>query len=275
MSEFHQLPSRIDTVDPARTELNRIAEDRAKQEPTAEMPSLNHLKLSDFDQVYEPAADTFLLLDALFYEIEAGIFDDRDEHLIMLELGCGSGVPTIFFRQQWQRHATKKGERAPALLSFVTDVNPRALEVTRQTAFQNGLTKSQFLELLMCDLAGPLLSRLSNSVDIILFNPPYVPTPDEEVGGSGIEASWAGGKDGCRVIDRSISQIARLVKRPMGVSYMITVDDNRPDEIALKFQELGLKMEPLFRRRTHNERLTVQKISCGISMPESARESTK
>ena len=41
-------------------------------------------------------------------------------------------------------------------------------------------------------------------MDILLFNPPYVPTESDEVCGTGIEASWAGGVDGREVIDRFI-----------------------------------------------------------------------
>jgi methylase of polypeptide subunit release factors len=39
------------------------------------------------------------------------------------------------------------------------------------------------------------------------FNPPYVPTPDEEVHRGGIAAAWAGGYKGRVVIDRVLDQV--------------------------------------------------------------------
>jgi release factor glutamine methyltransferase len=95
----------------------------------------------------------------------------------------------------------------------------------------------------------------------LIFNPPYVPTPNDEVGSNGIEASWAGGLHGRVVIDRAIPQMAELLSKPKGVGYMITVDDNLPEELQTKFRELGLNMTQWVRRRARNEYLTVQKLT--------------
>jgi release factor glutamine methyltransferase len=150
------------------------------------------------------------------------------------------------------------------MINFATDINRRALDVTNRT-FQENVSnnKQHVMELLQCDLATPLVSRLSNSIDIILFNPPYVPTSDDEVDNSGgIAAAWAGGLNGRRVIDRFVPQLAKLLNRPNGVAYMVTVDDNQPYQLAHELHhEYGLSMKPLLRRRAKNELLTIQKIT--------------
>jgi release factor glutamine methyltransferase len=251
MTEFHQLRSRNDETSPEWIEWDAIAQLRAKEAPTAPLPSLDHLKLADFENVYEPAEDTFLLIDALSYEFQHKQI--TDEPAIVVELGVGSGVPLVFFSQEWEKHCSNS-----KLLSFATDVNLQALSTTRQTASTNNVC---IPELIRCDLASALLPRLAGQVQVLLFNPPYVPTPDEEVGGTGIEASWAGGVDGRRVVDRAIDQIAQLLEQPNGVAYLITVDDNRPVELARLFLNKGLEMKPLFRRRARNEYLSVQKLT--------------
>ncbi len=47
------------------------------------------------------------------------------------------------------------------------------------------------------------MSRLRRQVDIVLFNPPYVPTEFEEAQtaqqSKGISGAWAGGQDGMSV----------------------------------------------------------------------------
>ena len=62
-------------------------------------------------------------------------------------------------------------------------------------------------------------------------------------------------------MDRAIPQIVQVLDRPQGLGYMITVDDNEPEQLAKGFGEFGLHMKPLLRRRANNEFLTVQKIS--------------
>jgi release factor glutamine methyltransferase len=246
MTEWHPLRSPKDEGSESWKPLNELAEDRARNALSADMPSLDHASMKDFDHVYEPSDDTYLLIDG----IQADINENptlRSNSRNLLEIGCGSGVPIVFL-----------ASLLPASLAMATDINPNALRFTQQTASENGVKQ---LEPIQCDLASALLPRCDSLIDIILFNPPYVPTPDEEVAGNGIEASWAGGQKGRLVIDRAIPQIAQLLARPHGVCYMITVDDNDPEEIAERFAKLGLAMAPMVRRRACNEYLTVQKIT--------------
>ena len=59
------------------------------------------------------------------------------------------------------------------------------------------------IQVVNASLADPFYQRLSNKVDVILFNPPYVPTTEEEVVQAqdlrNIQGSWAGGSDGMQI----------------------------------------------------------------------------
>jgi release factor glutamine methyltransferase len=245
MTDFHPLRSLSDGGSVSWQRLNEVAEDRAKKLSPAAMPSLDHATMKDFGEVYEPSDDTYLLIDGIQLDVEENELMAKSARNIM-ELGSGSGVPITFCS------TLMKSAHAIA-----TDINPKALSLTRKTAKANGL---QLLETVQSDLASPLLGRCQGLMDVIIFNPPYVPTPDSEVSGNGIEASWAGGEKGRRVTDRAIPQIAQLLSKS-GVCYMITVDDNEPEDLARIFANLGLTMAPLVRRRAFNEYLTVQKIT--------------
>jgi len=277
MTDFHPLRSFKDDGSSTWQSFDREAVRIAKESPTAEMPTMDHSSTQDFQNVYEPSDDTFLLIDGIQYDIKKHLHpygdgneeeneddDDtknspqqrqqQDQFKTILEIGCGSGIPIVFL-----------AKLLPTARPIATDINPFALDFAQRTAKENGIGT---LETIQCDLATPLLSEFRNKIDVIIFNPPYVPTPDEEVvlestnttTVGGIEASWAGGERGRRVIDRAIPQIAELLS-PHGIGYMITVDDNEPEELSIIFKELGLFMRPFVRRRARNEYLSVQRIT--------------
>ncbi|VDM60354.1 unnamed protein product [Angiostrongylus costaricensis] len=164
-------------------------------------------KLSEIQRksVYEPAEDTFLLLDA----IENDIQWLRDLHpQIVLEIGCGSGVVSAFLNRALGGNAT----------SLATDCNPHALECTVQTGKLNDVE----IEVIRTDLDNGL-NQLENKVDVLLFNPPYVPTdkrPEND-----LERCWAGGLHGRGVMDRLLPRVPHLLS-DNGVFYLVALHSN-------------------------------------------------
>ena len=67
------------------------------------------------------------------------------------------------------------------------------------------------MEPIVANLVGPLKSRLQHSIDLLVFNPPYVPTYDSEAENAqedrGIAGAWAGGTDGMQITDILLEQL--------------------------------------------------------------------
>ncbi|XP_026217260.1 methyltransferase N6AMT1 [Anabas testudineus] len=202
-------------------------------------PSYSHAGRGDFRDVYEPAEDSFLLIDALEKDAEKL---QRMSPCVCLEVGSGSGVVSAFL-------ASVVG---PSALYLCTDVNPAAAQCTAKTASCNDV----LLQPVITDLVEGLLPQLSGKVDVLLFNPPYVVTPSEEVGSRGIEAAWAGGKQGREVTDRFLPNVSQLLSSK-GLFYLVTIAENNPEEIISLLGKHGLRGESCLSTRAGNERLSV------------------
>ncbi|DBA84849.1 TPA: hypothetical protein ACH3X1_005874 [Trebouxia sp. C0004] len=112
------------------------------------------------------------------------------------------------------------------------------------------------VDVVQADLVHPLFHRLQQAVDILVFNPPYVPTPDEEVARGGIAAAWAGGDRGRIVIDRVLPMVHKLLSRG-GHFFMVTVPENDPQEILSMLATHGLHGSIVLTRRADEELLHV------------------
>ncbi|CAB3410980.1 unnamed protein product [Caenorhabditis bovis] len=155
--------------------------------------------------VYEPSEDTFLLIDA----IEKDIKEIRSRNpRIVLEIGCGSGVVSTFVNQALGGNVT----------SLATDLNPHALDVTLETAKLNDIK----IDVVRTDLEQGL-ENLTGKVDVLLFNPPYVPTDDDPK--SNIELTYAGGKTGRSTLDRLLPRVPDLLS-DNGVFYLVALHAN-------------------------------------------------
>ncbi|KAI9684347.1 MAG: S-adenosylmethionine-dependent methyltransferase [Trizodia sp. TS-e1964] len=237
-------------------------------------PSTSHVP---FNCVYEPAEDSYLFLDALSSPAESAFLLARfgskgpgstSRHAqpgeakraaaaaspspLVVEIGTGSGLLLAFVGAQAQEIL---GRRDVLLLG--TDVNAHASRCTKQTVRLAAGPKAGcsgiFLDALLADLAAPIRA---NSVDLLLFNPPYVPTPDVpsaapprhssalqgtsevsfEEESHWLSLAYAGGAGGMEVTERLLAQLPRILSSERGVAYILFCAQNDPEGVKSRIR---------------------------------------
>ncbi|EYU46290.1 hypothetical protein ABFS82_04G056100 [Erythranthe guttata] len=211
------------------------------------LPKIARIQLmSSHPQVYDPCDDSFALVDALLAD-RSNLIKHRPS--ICMEIGCGSGYVITSLSLLLGK------EYSGGAYYIATDINPHAVTVTRETLESHGC----HAEVVNTDIALGLEKRLARSVDVIVVNPPYVPTPEEEVGCSGIAAAWAGGENGRRVIDR-ILPVADGLLSDKGWLYLVTLAANNPLELCLEMRKKGYASRIILQRSTEEESLHIIKF---------------
>jgi release factor glutamine methyltransferase len=177
----------------------------------------------DPSQVYQPEADTCLLLEAARAEVKGG---DR-----VLEVGTGSGVIA----------------RELAIVTTVTatDISPHAVLCTRG----NGV------EVLRCDL----LAAVRGPFDLIVFNPPYLPTQPEERIDDWLEYALDGGPDGRVVIGRFAAGAGRVLA-PGGRMLVLISSLTGLREVRELFSRHGFSCSSVKQQAVEDEILYVVKV---------------
>lgn len=222
-------------------------------------PSTSHVS---YDRIYEPAEDSYLLLDTLSSQDETAYLHDRfsaSPSPLICEIGAGSGVVLAFVAAQ-----SKAILGRTDILVLGTDINSYACQAASETLRKalEEVDPSQSsddsvggscptrLGLLNVDLAGPLRQQ---SVDILIFNPPYVPAPLPDLSSHQIHnvqdpnisrqqafdrdshllsLSYAGGEDGMEVTNKLLEQIPDVLNPDRGVAYVLLCAQNRPKDVA-------------------------------------------
>lgn len=139
---------------------------------------MDHFTKTDYQQIYEPAQDSFLFLDSLAQEADflkkklkpkivveigfvylsvEGLFGRR---LLTLLVRPGSGIVSTFVARIL----------GPQSTYFCLDINDKACLATRQTASVN-LSQAHILEPIRTNLFSGC-EKLKGKIDLLLFNPP-------------------------------------------------------------------------------------------------------
>ncbi|MGB0651621.1 MAG: HemK2/MTQ2 family protein methyltransferase [Thermoplasmatota archaeon] len=188
--------------------------------------------------VYEPSDDTFLLAEAVADAVAAW----PTPRPRFLEVGCGAGLVSLA--------AAKEGARVTA-----TDLNPHAVELATHNGKQNGHP----LDVRHGDLLEPAAD--AGPFDLVAFNPPYLPTAEDEKVTGPLNLAFDGGPDGNETVLRFAAQLARL-PAPLPTQVLVihsSLSDPAPLEAALA--KLGYQSEVEREKAFFYERLRVLRFT--------------
>jgi len=179
------------------------------------------MELTVLQDVYEPSEDSYLLARAALLEIKEG---ER-----FLDIGTGSGIIASSLLRL-------------GIWGIGTDISPQAAKCARL----NGI------EVIRADL----FHGLKGKFDLIIFNPPYLPTSEDERIVGGINRALDGGADGRATIYRFLDE-ARDYLKPRGRIMLVVSSLTGISEIKNRMQELGFQVYESLRERFFFEEILV------------------
>jgi release factor glutamine methyltransferase len=187
-----------------------------------------------YEEVYEPAEDTFLAADVLKEIITEGE--------TVLDVGTGCGILAVI--------ASKKAKKAVA-----TDVNPHAVDCAKQNAEAN--RASSKVQVRLGDLFKPISE--TEKFSLIVFNAPYLPSTQDEHRFWKSRA-WAGGPTGRKIIDRFIRNAPHYLDIN-GRILLVQSTLSDVEETMRKFSELSLDAKVVAEKKASFETIVVIQAS--------------
>lgn len=100
--------------------------------PYNTLPSLSHLTYKDYNNIYEPREDSYLLLDVLKHQYGNPASPGFARHTPsrVVEVGCGSGIISVGL-------GMLLSAQLPSVEITMTDINSHAISASKQTVANN------------------------------------------------------------------------------------------------------------------------------------------
>lgn len=178
------------------------------------------------DDVYEPAEDSFLLADtALAF---------ADKGMKILEIGTGTGFVSAVIRANLEVYL------------LATDINPHAVEC----ASSNGVP------VIRADMFSAF--KPVQLFDMIIFNPPYLPTLEEDKVPGWLNYAFDGGADGTESLRRFLLSF-KLHLCSAGTILLLISSLTGIEKTKSWMEEAGLETEVVAKEKCFFEELVVLK----------------
>jgi release factor glutamine methyltransferase len=183
--------------------------------------------------VSQPAEDSALLARAAVDAVSAG---DR-----VLEVGTGSG---------WVAAQVATGVAADVV---ATDLNPHACRQARERSRALERDDERGFAVVTADLVSPFAD---DRFDVVLFNPPYLPTDPDNEWDDWMERALSGGESGRAVIDPFLDTVGRVLA-PGGRVLLLVSSLTGYDEVLAYARDRGFDAEKAVEESYPFEVLTV------------------
>jgi len=171
--------------------------------------------------VYPPAEDSFLLAENL------GVGSED----VVLDMGTGCGIQALC-----------AAGRAKSVLGV--DINPAAVENAIANAKKNKIRNAEFI-------VSDLFSCVSGEFDLIIFNPPYLPTE-----GDLMDYALDGGDRGVEVILKFIDKAPEHLNEGGRLKFLVSSLNSLP-AVERKLSKSGFKFKYLAEKKMFFEKLMV------------------
>jgi release factor glutamine methyltransferase len=200
--------------------------------------------------VYEPCDGSFALVDALLSE-RANLRDLQPS--LCVEVGSGSG----YVLTSLARMLADETNNTEYIATDLNEDSVSTLSTLRSHQICGG-------ETFVADFVSGSEDQLAGSVDVLIFNPPYVLTyeeeeEEEEDAVDGITGTCSGGDQGRTVINRML-MITDTLLSSKGLLYLLTTTGNNPGEICQIMKKKGFESRIVIQRFTDEESLHVLKF---------------
>ena len=191
----------------------------------------NGLEIELHSKVYDPAEDSFLLLEAVSMDSGGNV----------LELGTGCALIAL--------ECARQGRKV-----ICTDINPYAVRLARNNIKKNQKLLKEIIEVRKGDLFSVI--KKGEIFDTILFNPPYLPTSIDEKVDEWFDLAADGGKDGLFVTKKFLKDVKTYLSS-VGRAYFVfsSLSDRCKLEECLNEEKLRYKV--VLSRRFNDELLDI------------------